>query len=888
MTLDNLNCKKCGLCRTRKCVVNGAGTTTAKIVLVGEAPGKDEDLRGVPFIGLAGKLLDKLLLYAGLNRSDIFITNVVRCIPKAPPPQNVREPGPEEVLACSEYFEQEMSALKPTVIVPMGNSALRYIMQVQKGISITKVRGTELWSEKYKCKIMPIFHPAAILRQPKHEYVTKEDLKRIKTSSEFSELTTKKVGKYITIDNLTSLQMLVDKLLNVEDFSFDLETTGLNWQTNKILCISFSYESGLAYTVPLLRYNGRPEEYTHLVQRKVRKKIDGVWVDLGIKEIPQVKTRVVDEYYPFWETEQDLVLSLLQKVLASDVKKIAHNGKFDCKFLAQYNLPVHNFTYDTMLAHYLLNENAEGMHGLKGCAWQYTDMGGYDNVLEEWFKERKIADKNRNYAHLPPQMLYEYAAKDADVTYRLKTIFTPMLASEGLTLFFERLIMLLSDTLMKAEIDGTQIDVVYMQQLKKELTEEQIIIEKKIKDQVVVLRNQLRNDLTVRQIVITPEMEIKLGEININSPEQLQVLLFEQLKLPVLKQTKGGKTGITQPSTDEEVLIELAKRHIIPKQILEYRKLEKLLGTYISGIEEALDENNRIHSTFLIHGTVTGRLASREHNLQNIPRDDKRIKKLFIAKPGWKLIEADYAQAEFRHWANYSGDEKMLADLMSGSDIHRLTASEVLGILIDQVTKDQRQQAKGVVFGLMYGRGAKSLAEEYGLSEGEAKKIISIFFGRYPRAEVWLREAIKTVRQYKQIRNIFGRLRRLPGIDSNDSWLRSEAERQALNSPIQSAASDMNCNAANRIKLAFAEHLNGILCLLVHDSLLYEVPENELVESLNIIKKELERPTQNVVVPMTSEFKVGTRWGVLNDCKIKNGDWYIIEKSNGKEVEVKL
>jgi uracil-DNA glycosylase family 4 len=875
--LQNTSCDKCGLCQTRKNVVNGVGPTSAKIVLIGEGPGDLEDRTGQPFQGPAGQLLSKLLREADINRGEVFFTNVVRCIPKAPTNAinttskwynkgvNTREPSSEEIQACAAYLDAEIAALKPNIIVPMGNVALRAVLSGQKSMTITSFRGKETWSERYNCKVIPTIHPSALLRNPKHESTTIEDFKRIKISSEYPELTKQNVGQYVVIDSMELLDDLVERLVNVPAFAFDIETSGFDPVNDKLLCIAFTWKAYTGCTVPLIKYVARTEEYTEIKIKKVKKKVDGVYVTTE-KEVIVPKTRIIDEYYPYWGDQQQIVIEKLKKVFSSSVCKIAHNGKFDIKFLLQAGIDVENFYFDTMLAHYCLDENAEGLHGLKDCAIVYTDMGDYDSNLNQWFEERGIADAKRNYAHLPTDMLYSYNAKDTDCTFRLYEKFAPLLEKEGLESIFYRLLMPLSITLMNVERDGILID---LQQLKKDLSAEQISIEQKIKQQV--------------------------GDINLRSPKQLRELFFEKLKLPITKYTKPLKGSSPQPSTDEEALEFLSSRHEVPKLLLEYRKLEKLLGTYVSGIEEALDCNNRIHSTFLIHIAATGRLSSRNPNLQNIPRDDKRIKKLFISRPGWKFIEADYGQAEFRHWANYSQDPKMIADIVAatngtGPDIHILTASDVWKIPVETVTKAQRQQAKSTVFGVMYGRGAKSVAEEYGYSEIQAQNIINVFFAKYPIAKAWLDAAIATTRTYGRIRNIFGRLRRLPSINSQDKMMRAEAERQAVNSPIQSAASDMNCNAANRIMLRLKNmNYHGVLCLLVHDSLFFEVPDSEVKETLNIIKTEMERPIENVTVPMQAELKIGTRWGELEEIIEIQNEWFLVkEKETGdKEEKVK-
>jgi uracil-DNA glycosylase family 4 len=867
MDLCNTNCTDCGLSRFRKNVIISEGPLDAKIVLVGEGPGLEENDTGKPFVGPAGRELTKILFKAGIDRSSIFMTNVVRCIAKAPPPKNVRPPSDEEIAACNKYLEKELETIKPTIIVPMGNVALKAVMG-SKGASITKYRGREIWSDKYNCKIMPVFHPAGILRQMSQEAITVEDFIRIKEASKFREMTKHEEGTYVTIDTLDLFDQFVSKITTQPEFSFDIETTGLNWQKDKVILISFTWKERTATIVPLIKYKPREEEYTELKIKKVKQKIDGKSVTVE-KEVPVTGIRVIDEYEDFWGDKQAYVLEKLKEVLGNQAEKIAHNGKFDIKFLIQLGLPVNNFTFDTMLAHYLLDENAIGRHGLKDCALSYTDMGAYDEALDLWFKERHISDEKKNYAQLPTELLYKYAGADTDCTFRLKNIFAAQLQKEDLRNFFDRLIMPLSDTLMWGEINGVQVDTKYLKELKAELT--------------------LERETLFKQLCAGAGKEI-----NFNSTKQLRDLFFNQLKYPVVKHTKGGKSGIQSPATDEEALSIWAakgKGFELATLMLDYRRVGKLLNTYVEGIEAALDDQGRIHTTYLIHGTVTGRLSSREPNLQNIPRDDKRIKRLFVARPGWALIEADLGQAEFRIWAQYSKDEKMITDIKaatdgSGPDVHKLTASEVMHIPLEEVTKKQRQQAKNTVFGLMYGRGAKSLAEEHGMSVYEAEKIIKHFFSKYPRAEKWLHDVVATVKAYQQVRNLFGRIRRLPTIQSPDEWIRAEAERQAKNSPIQSAASDMTCNAANRIKLRFVEEqLSGIFCLQVHDSLTYEVPLNELEKSLNIIKEEMERPVRDMIVPIVAEFKVGDRLGLSPEWTKINNQWYRIDETEDKKTK---
>lgn len=836
--LNNSACEKCGLCKTRKQVVNGTGPLNAKIMIVGEAPGSTENTTGCPFTGDSGKYLDKMLAKAGLSRTDIRTTNVVRCLPAAPPPEYVRAPTWEEMQTCLPYLEQEIAAIKPNVIVPVGNIALRAVLGTKKA-NITDHRGTEMWSEKYGCKIMPTFHPSAVMRNPKYEDTVVQDFARIKASAEYPALTETKVGSYLVIDTIELFDEFIERIKQVETFVFDIETSGLNWQKDKIMCISFSWKEKTACLVPLLKYIGREEEHTEIKKRRTRKTKNGQTLILD-KEVPVVVKRIVDDYEDFWKDKQAYVLSKLKEVFESNVGKAAQNAKFDCKFLMKsFGWQVNNLVFDTLLAHHLLNENIE--HGLDDLTITYTDMGAYWTPLENWFKASKIASEKRNYARVPTEILWPYAMSDADATYRLMVKFQDLLAKDSLEDLFYRLVMPLNNNLLQVEYEGMKIDRDSLNQAKEEL-------EKEISD-------------------LSIEIKAETGEIDLDSPQQLSELFFQKLKLPITKTTPKGA-----PSTDEEALNNLAGYHSVPKKILAYRGVQKLYNTYVCGIEELLDENDRVHTNFLLHGTVTGRLSSRNPNLQNIPADDKRIKNMFVVEPDYVLVESDMGQIEFRWWAQYSQDPQMLADLRAGLDIHRVTAASALDIPPEQVTDKQRTAAKRIVFGLLFGMGAAKLARQNDCSESHAKKVIRQFFYKYPVAQSWLEQIVSEARRTGQVRSFFGRIRRLPGINHPDDEIRSEAERQAKNSPIQGAASDMTCNAANRIVLRFlADGIRGKLRLLVHDAIYTEVHKDDLVKAIKIIKEEMEKPIKGFNVPLIAEVKTGTRWGQMQKWSNGNG-----------------
>jgi len=803
--LDNFGCTKCGLCKNRKNLVNGFGPKDAKIVVVGEGPGLQEDARGLPFVGPSGLLLRRMMQQAGIDYREIYFTNIVRCLPKSEDPKKqVRAPTYEEMDICTPFLEQELNTIKPTIIVPAGNVALRYFLE-QKNKNITSHRGLEIWSEKYKCKIMPIYHPAAVIRNPKFESVTIQDLIRINNSQTSKNPTPLGLGDYVVVDTKEKLVELFQHLSTQPEIAFDLETTDLDWLTSDIISIGFSWKERTAWCLPLLKSKIDPAEPT---------------------------TR-------FWDDATHLkVMSELKRVFALPSKKIAHNSKFDQKFLITNGIEVNNLYFDTMLIHHLLDENAEGLHGLKDLAWVYTDMGGYAKEVDDFFAANKKL--SRQFIMLPFSILTKYNAADADCTFRIFKKFEPLVHQQGLNRLYRQVVSPAREVLLHAELDGVQVDQIYVDKLREEYTYRKGLLEKDI---------------------------FKLtGPFNINSPLELRSVLYDKLKFKSSKQTKKGAL-----STDREALANIAKaypKHLVPKFLLEYRECTKMLSTFINGLSRHIDKNGRVHSTYKQHGTVTGRLSSSEPNLQNIPREST-IRGIFVANPGYTLVEADYGQAEFRFWAFYSQDPQMIYDLKSGQDIHKMTAASAWGVPLDKVTKTQRQNAKAIVFGLMYGRGTWSVAQQLGIPEEEAEKIVEIFFGRYPIAKRWLKNQVQLAKRQGYVTNYFGRIRRLPGINSNDNMVQSEAERQAKNSPIQSGASDMTCVASIRIKKRLAaEGLKAKLVLTVHDSLVYECLDAEVDKTINIIKEETERPIGEINVPMICELKKGQRWGFLEVLEV--------------------
>lgn len=512
-----------------------------------------------------------------------------------------------------------------------------------------------------------------------------------------------------------------------------------------------------------------------------------------------------------------------------NVLKIAHNLKYDAKVLQNYNIDVTGKLFDTMIAHYLLNP--DGRHGMDYLSEMYLD---YKPVSIETL----IGKKGKNQLTLREVDLVtqtNYAAEDADVTFQLYELFAPQLAKENLEELFYNVEMPLMKVLAKIELTGVKLD-------EKWLAQESI---------------DLENDLRVLESKI---FELSGEEFNMNSPKQLGEILFDKMQLdPKAKKTKTG-----QYATSEDVLQKLSSKHEIITSILEYRTLQKLKSTYVDALPGQIDKkDNRVHTTFAQTVAATGRLASVNPNLQNIPIRTLRgqqIRGAFVSDEGKKIISADYSQIELRLIAEISGEQNMIKAFQNGEDIHVSTAAKLFNIPLEEVTKNQRGQAKTVNFGIIYGQGAFALAEQTGLSRSEAKKMIDSYYENYPRLKEYMAEQVKKAQDFGYVETILGRKRHLKDINSSNFVVKAHAERNAVNAPIQGSAADIIKLAMIKIDRELeAQKLETKMLLQVHDELVFEAPIEEVETAKSLIKKEMESAFETKV-PLLVEVGVGDNW----------------------------
>ena len=601
-----------------------------------------------------------------------------------------------------------------------------------------------------------------------------------------------------------------------------------------------SSKSNISENDHLYQYIDTPKAQKILVQNLLQQK--AVCFDTETTSLNELEAELVGMsfsykkglayYIPLSENREEVLetLEIFKPFFEKkEIVKIAHNLKFDYKILKQYDVNIEGAMFDTMIAHYLLNP--DGRHGMDYLSEMYLN---YIPVSIESI----IGKKGKNQGTFRDADLLtqtEYAAEDADVTFQLYELFAPQLKKENLEDLFFKVEMPLMEVLAKMELEGVSLD-------KNWLEKESIDLE-----------NDLRNlEKTI--------FEISGEEFNMNSPKQLGEILFEKMQLDL----KAKKTKTGQYATSEDVLQKLSGKHEIIKHILEYRTYQKLKSTYVDALPLQIDKtDNRVHTNFSQTTAATGRLASVNPNLQNIPIRTLRgqqIRGAFVANPGNKIISADYSQIELRLIAEISNEENMIKAFQDGEDIHASTASKLFKIPLEEVTKTQRSQAKTVNFGILYGQGAFALAEQTGLSRTEAKEMIASYYETYPKLKKFMADQVTKAQDLGYVETILNRKRHLKDINSANFVVKAHAERNAVNAPIQGSAADVIKLAMIKIDQKLTEqNLKTKMLLQVHDELLFEAPIDEVETAKILIKTEMENAFETKV-PLLVEVGVGDNW----------------------------
>ena len=527
--------------------------------------------------------------------------------------------------------------------------------------------------------------------------------------------------------------------------------------------------------------------------------------------------QLLDKFKPFFENE--------------NIEKIGQNIKYDLKILSQYGVSIKGKLFDTMIAHYLINPDMRhNMDVLSETYLKYSPKSIEDLIGKKGKNQKSMRD-------VALEEIKEYAAEDADVTFQLKQNFSPILDKAETKKLFDEIEIPLIPVLAAMELEGINLDVPFLQLMSVEMAKESAALEQKI--------------------------YATAGEkFNLASPKQLGDILFDKLKIGGAKQKKT-KTG--QYATGEEILSYLANDNPIVKDILEWRQMVKLQSTYIDALPNQVDKKTgRVHTDYMQTVAATGRLSSNNPNLQNIPIRTERgrlIRKAFIARDeNYTLVSADYSQIELRIIAALSGEENMIKAFQNNEDIHRSTAAKVFNVPLEEVTKEQRSNAKTVNFGIIYGVSAFGLSNQTNLSRKESAELIDAYYATYPKLKSYMQNQVDFARENGYVQTVLGRRRYLKDINSANQMVRSGAERNAVNAPIQGSAADI-------IKIAMitiynrltSENWKSKMLLQVHDELVFDVHYSELEKIQPMIKYEMENAFK-LEVPLEVEIGLGKNW----------------------------
>lgn len=755
--------------------VNPVGPKDARIVIIGEAPGEQEEKHGIPFVGLSGKVLNHLLEDVGIKRDSCYITNVC----KVRPPNNDMSKLPKEdlSLAKAELFE-ELSVLSPNVIVCLGEHALN---------TITGLKGIKNWRgsiiNSNFGKVIPTFHPAAISREWKFRALSLVDWMKVRAESEFRDIRRKHRELIVNPKFDDVINYLDDIIKNKRKVAFDIEV-----ETRQISCMSFSTAPVEAMCIPFwFGASGSiwSEERENAIWRKIKELLE-------------------DESVP----------------------KIAQNAQYDMTILRdKYGICVRGLWLDTMIAfHSVYPELPKSLATLTSL---YTDV--------PYYKFQRMTKNMEEF--------FRYNALDACVTFECaEKIYEEMREFGVVDFYYEHMHSLIQPLLDISSI-GVRID-----------------IEKK-KKLILKMRNEV------------DELQKKLNglvghDINVNSPKQMKSWLYDELKLkPKFKFRKGTKDRTV--SADEEALLDLYKESGLPalKVVLEIRERQKLLSTYLEVEYDKEEGEERARTSYLITGTETGRLSSRETvygtgtNLQNVPKNG--IRHIFIPDDGCKFINCDLSQAEVRVVAWLSNEERLIRIFTEGGDIHRKNASNIFRKPIDEVNEEERYIAKRVVHASNYGIGPITLSKQAEISVAEAKRLLNAYFAEYPRIKLWQLSVASSLRKSRTMQTPLGRKRTFFNM-WNESLL-----KEAYAYVPQSVVADI-LNAGLRKVYERYKGTDVKILLQIHDAILIQAPANMVDDVCVEVKKLLEIPIRigynDYVIPV--DISVGDNWEDLKKVSV--------------------
>ena len=854
---SNKYCQKCKLFNDKiHPYIEGRGDRSSKLLLIGEAPGKTEDIEGQVFIGRSGQILQNIL---DRNNISCYISNAVLCRPTKDGKN--KTPTPTEIKCCTPFTIKLIQEMQPGAIITLGRIPMKQLLPIN--LTMKVARGKQFYHPELKTTIIPTYHPAYLARA--NDLLLYQQFERdLILANRIAYLPPKRfpITTPKSLTNPHEIEDYLRYLLTVDAVAIDLETEGLNPRQDPITDISFCAKIG-----------------------------EGVHISW-------------DNMEPHFE--------LLAEVLTSPtVMKFGHNFKFDMQFLRAVGFKIVNYNFDTMLGEHTYTMSLEGnevagLYKLETLVWQYSDLGGYEQLLGKGgivsaqvrrkTKKEKIEQEKKKKTEVTISIdddiavhvnnneeeneedfeekdsieLYDeeldiyaghientrkkialergfdlehateyYSALDADSTFRIYTKQKIIIERDYKELFYE-IIIPLSYALMVMEENGLKLDVEYM--------------------------NKIYNENLEYMNAAKEKLFKAVGKsFDIQSNPQLKDVVFNILKVKKNEEFKTPKGGY---SLDVNAMNYYATKEPVLENILEYRKYQKQSSTYITGFKKFLEpETDRVHSTYSQNTTATGRLSNWNPAVHTVPRDN-RIRNMVIPSDGNKLIIADLSQIELRILAMLSGDPDMIDAFESGMDFHSATACRMFKIPFEKFDKENpnhdnyRTCSKQINFGIIYGRGPGALAAQLDISFKEAAEFMETFYITYPQVRVWMYRMQAFAKQCGYVETLYGRRRYLPNLFSSDSGLRSKAERQVVNTIVQSSAGDINNIAITRIQKYLDEHeeYKSLIVADVHDSIISDSPVSENEHMSQVMIDYMTKNIPKITIPLKVDVQILDKW----------------------------
>lgn len=907
-----MKCELCELCKNSQMPLGGrkfiqSSTEIPDIMVIGDFP-HEEDVKGYAvFSGKLGNELGKLLNACNIPPHKVYVTTLAKCRPLAPNGLDGRMKK-AHVEACKVHLIEELVNVNPKMIIALGDSVFKFFYPKD---SFSDSRGKVRTDNEFGIPVIGTYHIMAMTSTSKFDQLIKKDFTTAHDyvypyAAKAEEKPTKDY-RFVT-KSLDLLEKIAKRVKEVPTFAFDIETHGEGLFNYKLLSIGLSWKPHTGVSVPVYvkdedkaskikaaisyqqpeRFNEElvtlksgktkvkktkvkgwlqedtdnvkallPEEYKHLAEgctfRELKLKLEAI-----LDKEPPLKR--------YWGDQHDRCMALIKEIMECDTPKGAHNGSYDVNRLRGKGIIVKNYAWDTILEHHLIDE--ERPHGLDDLSFVYTKDGGYKSE-----KNVYLASTKTSWANIPVEALLPYNAQDADVTLQLHEIFVPKIQeSEKRWKLYNNLIMPAQRMLCDMSFRGSDVDVEWIKRTRADYA-------KKMLDQKILFSQLVSKVVPNVYVVDSPdeqqEVENKIKEqakatgqepvmphfLNMNSTQQLLDLFKNYYKAPLTKKTKSGD------ALDADVLKKLSKKYPAASALLEYKALKKLDSTYLLGVLDRIDADNKIHTEFLLYGTKTSRLSSRNINCQNCPSE---MKAMFVPPNGYVCCNVDQSAAELHILAWLALDRKMVNIFEQHRDLHRETAANVFGKKQEDITDDERKIAKRVSFGTAYsisGKGLAELLEPEGvkISEAQGNKYIDLWRKTYPQCASYLDRQAKNFSRYGVLETPFGR-RRHKFKKFADEAKEAAYARMACNFPIQSTASDIQ--VTEMVSMYPTLIANGVLPVFtVHDSIVMYCPVEKLEWLRDYYKKETCRRFENDEFPglngclMYTEMEVGRNYG---------------------------